>query len=112
MPAKRQLRFIVDGQSIVKDPNCNFDGIVSNTENYLEAVFSLSYEWKDCLVAASFYRINDEFPVLLSGNKCMIPKEALTWDYFDVALTGLNKRQGYSITTGKVRVVQKRRSQS
>lgn len=106
---KRQLRFIVSGQNIAKDPNCSFDGIVAGTENYLEAVFALSSEWKDCLVAASFYRITDEFPVLLSNGRCTIPKEALTWDYFDVALTGLNKEQKYSITTDKVRVVQKRR---
>lgn len=107
--AKRQLKFIVNGQRITKDPSCNFNDIVAGTKNYLEAVFLLSHEWKNCVVAASFYKISDEFPVLLSGNRCMIPQEALTRDYFEVRLTGMDKSRDFMITTDLCRVDQERR---
>lgn len=105
----RQLRFIVNGQTITKDPSCDFSGIVAGSQNYLEAVFVFSSEWKDCLVAASFYCILDEYPVVLNNNRCMIPKEALGWNYFDVAVTGVNRRKNYTITTSKIRVDQQPR---
>lgn len=102
----RVLRFIVDGQNIMKDPTCDFTGITAGTVGYLMASFSLSSEWSGCKVAASFWKIDEEYPVVLTNGRCKIPAEALDWDYFDVQLTGI--KQGYKIVTNKLRVEQER----
>lgn len=105
----RELRFIVDGQNIRKDENCDFSGIVAGTKGYLQAKFLLPREWQGCIIAASFFLLSQEYPVILgSDGKCEIPKEALIWDYFDVQLTGINNSKGYKIVTNKVRVEQER----
>lgn len=50
----RTLRFIIDGQSIKKDPSCDFSGLVPGTKGYLKAQFQFSDEWKKCKKAAIF----------------------------------------------------------
>ena len=41
----RILKFIADGQELIKDPSCDFSGIVRGSKNYLMAHFLLSSEW-------------------------------------------------------------------
>lgn len=102
----RTLLFIVNGQRIEQNPNCDFDGIVPGTEGYLRAEFSFSSDWNNTIRVASFWRNGTECPpaVLKDGKSCIIPAEALTGRNFEIQLFG--KRDNFKLTTNKVRVVQ------
>lgn len=103
----RTLKFIVDDQIIKKDPSCNFDGLVPGTEEYLQAQFSFSPEWKGCVKVAAFYSsIGAEHPlrILEDGATCMIPAEALKKRIFKIQVVG--KRDDFKIVTNKVTVDQ------
>lgn len=102
----RELRFIVDGQSIKKDPRCDFSGIVSGTKNYLVAVFSFSKDWKDIkMKVAEFSILDDKFVRVILNNKCMIPNEALLWNSFNVRVIG-SSQDDMVISTDKTVVLQ------
>lgn len=103
----RVLRFIVNNQRIYPDPKCDFSGLVKGTTGYLKALFIFSPEWNGCKTAASFWRMEREYPVILKNNQCEIPPEALTWDYFSVSVTGVKDNGKYIITTGKTKVSQR-----
>lgn len=103
----RILKFLVNGQKIECDPSCDFSGIVKGTSGYLKALFSFSPEWNGCKVAASFWRMEKEYPVLLKNGICEIPAEALTWNYFDVSVTGIKNDGNYVITSGKITIPQR-----
>ena len=100
----RILKFIVDGQSIKKDPSCDFKGLVLGTKGYLEAHFRFSDEWKNCKKAAVFSSLGREQAVPLINGKCEIPEKVLKWRVFSVKVTGV--RDGYRITTNKEEVLQ------
>lgn len=100
----RVLSFNVNAQQISRDPQCDFKGLVAGSKNYLQAHFSFSPEWQDCILAASFWRGNNEYPVLIKNNTCMIPSEVLTGRAFSISVTG--RRGDYNITTNKVYVRQ------
>lgn len=100
----RILRFRVDKQKISKSYGCDFSGIVKGTSGYLKASFSFSDEWDGCKKAASFWRLGKEYPVLIINGQCEIPEEALTWDNFQVSVTGM--RDNFVITTNKITVEQ------
>lgn len=101
----RILKFIADGQRLTKDPSCDFSGIVRGSKNYLMAHFLLSSEWTGRVIAASFWKLGKEYPVILKGNACMIPDDVLTWEQFKVSLTGMDRNKSM-ITTTKVTVRQ------
>lgn len=100
----RVLSFNVGSQQISKDPQCDFKGLVAGTQKYLQARFSFSPEWQDCILVASFWRGNNEHAVLIKDNVCEIPSEVLTGRAFSVSVTG--QRGDYRITTNKVYVRQ------
>jgi hypothetical protein len=103
----RTLRFIVDGQIIKQDPNCDFDGLVPGSEGYLVAEFEFSHEWDGCAVVAAFHSLTGkEYPpqVLTYGRKCIIPTAALEKRAFKISVIG--KRDSYKITTNKLTVSQ------
>jgi hypothetical protein len=103
----RTLKFIVDGQIIRQDPNCDFSGLVPGSEGYLQAQFSFSKEWVGCVKVAAFYsNMGKEYPpqVLTDGKTCTIPSEAIARRIFKVQIVG--KKGGTKITTNKVAVVQ------
>ena len=103
----RTLRFIVDGQLVKQDPNCDFSGLVPGTEGYLRAEFAFSPEWTGCVKVASFFNVlGEEFApqVLMDGKSCMIPARALKNRIFKVKVLG--KRNDYVIRTNKVEVNQ------
>ena len=100
----RLLSFNVNAQQISKDPECDFNGIVSGTSNYLRAHFTFSPEWHDCKKAASFWRSGKEHAVILENDECDIPAEALTGITYGVTVTG--QRGTYRITTNRVLVSQ------
>lgn len=100
----RVLSFNVESQRITKNPLCDFKGIVAGSKNYLQAHFSFSPEWQDCILVASFWRGKNEYAVQIKNNMCMIPPEALTGRAFYVSVTG--QRGNYRIPTNKVYVRQ------
>lgn len=103
----RTLKFIVDGQTIKKDPNCNFDGLVPGSEGYLQAEFSFSRDWDGAVKVAGFYtRMGKECPpqILTDGMRCTIPPEATKNRVFKVKMLG--KTKNYTIETNRVEVTQ------
>ena len=101
----RTIKFVVDGQSIKKDPSCDFSGLVSGSVGYLKAKFQFSSEWHGCKKAASFWLGDEEHAKMLDSlDSCFIPEAALVTDQFKVSVIGV--RPGYRITTNKTRVRQ------
>lgn len=102
----RELKFIVQDQIITKDPECDFDGLVPGTEQYLKAEFSFSSEWDNCVKVASFYSpMGREYEpqILKDGHSCVIPSEALAKRRFIIKLIG---KGAYTITTNKIIIEQ------
>lgn len=103
----RTLEFIVDGQILKSDPNCDFSNLVAGTRGYLRARFHFSPEWKNCIKVASFYSpTGDEYPpqILHDGATCMIPDEACAKRRFKVGIIG--KRGDSRLITNTISVVQ------
>ena len=103
----RTLKFIVDGQIIRKDPDCDFSNLVPGTEGYLCAQFSFSREWEGCAKVASFWSaMGKEYEpqVLTDGVTCTIPAEALERYSYDIRV--IEKKKDYKISTNKVTVIQ------
>lgn len=105
----RSLKFIVDGQSIMPDPNCNFEGLVPGTDGYLKAEFTFSSDWDGCVKVVSFFSIfgKEYIPqVLKDGHSCTIPNEALLRREFRVMVTGRHPEKKFTIKTSKLAVCQ------
>lgn len=103
----RTLKFIIDKQIIKQDPVCDFSNLIPGTEGYLQAEFSFSPEWKDCVKVAAFWSpFGREYPpqALKDGKTCMIPAEALNKRDFKVQVIG--KKDGFKLSTNKVTVIQ------
>lgn len=104
----RTLKFIVDGQVIRQDPNCDFTGLVPGTEGYLQAEFTFSSEWNGYVKVAAFYSmLGKEYTpqVLKDGKTCIIPSEALERRAFKIRIIG--KKDGSKFATNKITVFQK-----
>jgi hypothetical protein len=102
------LKFIVSGQSIVLDPECDTRNLVPGSNGYIQAAFTFSSEWDGFTKVVGFYsNLGTEYPpqVLKSGEVCTIPYEALKKSVFKVKVFG--KKDDYSICTNKVIVHQK-----
>lgn len=103
----KTLKFIVDGQLLKPDPECDFSGLVPGSEGYLRAEFSFSEEWKDCVKVAAFYSaMGYEYPPqkLINGQFCIIPTEALKRRDFKIQIVGANS--AFKIQTNKLTVSQ------
>ena len=101
----RTLRFIVEGLSIRKDPQCDFSGIVPGTKGYLRAEFNFDHDWAGCEKMAVFsYRGIEEIPVRIRNNACMFPEEILTHRNFKIEVIGL--KPGVKLKTNKLEVRQ------
>lgn len=104
----RTLKFIVDGQIIRQDPNCDFSGLVPGTEGYLRAEFAFSPEWDGSVKVVGFYsNLGKEYEpqILDNARSCIIPAEALARRIFKVRVIGKTKT-GFKLTTNKVAVSQ------
>ena len=104
----KTLKFIVDGQSITLDPECDINSLVPGTDGYVKAKFTFSREWNQCVKVAAFYsNLGAEYPpqALKYGEVCDIPPEALKKSIFKVKVFG--KKKDYTICTNKVTVRQK-----
>lgn len=108
----RILEFDVDRQKITRTKGCDFKHIVAGTTGYLKAKFNFSsegYAWNGCQKAASFWKGDEEYAVLLdNSNSCMIPDEVTDGHVFYISVTGLIKgeKSDYKINTNKIKIVQ------
>ena len=104
----RTLKFIVEGQIIMPDPNCDFSNLVRGSKGYLQAEFSFSDEWKRCKKVAQFLSSDGtrEFPpqILEDGKTCMIPAEATEKTRFKIGVLG--GKDDFKLVTNKVVVAQ------
>ena len=73
----RVLDFIISGQTLTRDPGCDFSGIVAGSRGYLHARFRFSAAWAGCKKVAVFTYKGEEYPVALQNNECEIPAEVL-----------------------------------
>lgn len=96
----RVLKFIVNGQRVECDPECDFYGIAPGSKGYLYAQFKFSEEWRGCKIVAIFHCRGKEYPVPLVKPLCRIPDEALIGNRVGVSLVGQHK--DYRIPTNKV----------
>lgn len=94
----RNLDFIVTGQTLQRDPDCDFGGIAAGSQGYLQARFRFSKEWTGCKKVAVFFYKGQEYPVGLENNMCMIPWDVLV-DSRAVRLYVVGRRPGVQITT-------------
>lgn len=103
----RTLRFIVEGQSIKPDPTCDFGNLIPGTENFIQAQFSFSKEWNNCVKVAAFYSmLGAEYKPqqIRSDLTCMIPVEATKRQRFKLQVIGRNEQS--KIITNKLTVEQ------
>lgn len=100
----RVLKFIVNGQNIECDPECDFSNIASGSRGYLYAQFQFSEEWRGCKILARFHCRGKEYPVPLLKPLCRIPDDALIGNRVGVSLVGQHK--DYRIPTNKVYFMQ------
>lgn len=103
----RTLKFIVEGQVLKPDPNCDFSGLVPGSEKYLRAKFDCSSEWNNCVKVAGFWsRLGNEYPPqVLTDNACDIPADALGSKYFKIQLIG-KRKDGFKLQTNKLEICQ------
>ena len=104
----RTLKFIVDGQTITKDPNCDFSNLSPGTEGYLVAEFTFTKEWSKLTKVVGFYsNLGTEYePQLLKdGKTCLIPTAASKKRVFKLQVVGSNG--DYTLRTNRITVDQK-----
>lgn len=104
----RVLRFIVTGQVLEPDPNCDFDGLFPGRDMDVEAEFELSSEWESMIKVAAFWSmLGKEYPpqVLDEYDTCVIPEEALSKPTFKVQLFG--KGRSNALRTNTVTIYQR-----
>lgn len=104
----RTLRFIVEGETITKDPSCDFAGLFPKTNSEIRAEFVFSPEWTPRVKVAAYWSMLDkEYPpqVLDEENSCLIPAEALARPAFKVQILG--KHRGRTFKTNSIIVHQR-----
>lgn len=101
----RTLRFVIDGLTIRKDPQCDFSGLVPGTKGYLRTTFAFDKDWYGCEKMVVFSRPGiGEIAVQLVNNSCMIPDEILARRNFKLKVVGV--RPGLRLETAKLEVSQ------
>lgn len=101
----RTLRFIVEGQVISKDPDCDFNDLVPGSSGYIQAEFIFSSEWNNCVKVAGFTSgIKEHAIELKDGKTGVIPGVVLKNKAFGVRVLGKNDK--YKLTTNKLIVRQ------
>lgn len=93
----RILEFVAEGQTLKRDPRCDFAGIVSGSRGYLYACFHFSKDWAGCKKVAVFTGKGKPCPVAIDYNMCEIPADALTGSTVQVYVVG--RRPGFEIIT-------------
>lgn len=104
----RTLKFIVNGQTLTPDPNCDFTGLVPGSGGYLRVEFAFSSEWENTVKVVGFYsRLGAEYRPqhLNDGKSCVIPTEVLAKRVFKIQVMGRNAT--IRLITNKLEIDQK-----
>lgn len=110
---KRTLEFNASRQKLTKSRDCDFTHLVAGSVGYLKAKFNFSDEgnaWAGCVMAASFWIGDTEYPVMLDKFGCCdIPPEVTASRVFYVSVSGMSAGEvsNYLITTNKIKIVQR-----
>lgn len=102
----RELRFIVREQYLEKNPNCDFEGLVSGAKGYFRVRFAFSREWKDLKKVAIFRTRNVKKYVPITTPTISIPDEIVDQTTYYISVYGSS--QSYDLTTNEVAIIQKR----
>lgn len=107
----RTLRFIVNNDSIERDPSCDFGGLFPGRNPEIRAEFIFSDEWKNTVKVASFWSMLDaEYdPQVLNDDSCIIPTEALSRASFKIQVLGKKNKLAYDqkiLSTNKLTIRQ------
>lgn len=103
----RVLKFIVNNNTIMQDPECDFSGLFPGKEKKVMAKISFSSEWDNSVKVVAFWSIlGAEYPpqILSDDNTCMIPVEALQRPAFKLQIFGKVKNK--KLETTKLSVYQ------
>ena len=97
----RKLRFIVENNTIKKDPYCDFSGLFPGKNPSISAEFVFSEEWDNTVKVAAFWSMLDsEYePQVLKDNSCIIPSEALARASFKIQVLGKRIAPAYNSTS-------------
>lgn len=94
------LDFIVTGQTLQREPLCDFSGIVAGSRGYLFTRFTFSKDWAGCKKVAVFICKGEEYPVAPQDGLYEVPAEILTGGPVKVKVVG--QRGSVRITTNAV----------
>lgn len=103
----RTLKFIVDKQLILKDPDCDFSGLIPGTDEWLKAEFSFSAEWDGFAKTILFWSpLGIPYPerALYDDGVCLIPEEATKMRIFKISVKGTKGEA--TLTTNKIAIIQ------
>lgn len=102
----RTLKFIVDGQRLKKDPQCDFSGLVVGSKNYLECEFAFSKDWVNMAKAATFKSgvFTEHVPII--NNLCKIPDSITDSTRIHLTITGRDTRT--ILTTNTSIIIQRK----
>lgn len=98
----RILEFRVSGQSLQRQPGCDFSHIVANSVDYLRLKFHFDdVNWNGCKKVIVFWENDKQYPVLLDENdSCNIPAKFSKEQRIEFSLVG-GREDGYRINTNK-----------
>lgn len=85
----RVLSFNIEGQKIVKDPNCDFSGLVSGTKGYYRAKFSFDHSWRDYKKIAVFRTTKEKKYIPIVQGECQVPDEITSSLLYYVSIIGV-----------------------
>ena len=102
----RVLHFIVDGEKIYQDPQCDFEDLFPVRTYEVRMEFTFSHDWDNKTKVAAFWSIGgaEYEPQVLKDDACMIPPEALDRAAFKIQVLG--KKGNASINTNKLVILQ------
>jgi hypothetical protein len=104
----RTLKFIVENQTLIKDPATSFDGLFPAPNQKVRAEFVFSDNWGHVPKVVAFYSMmGKEYSpqVVDKNNGCLIPPEALLLPTFKIQILG--NFRGKIITTNELTIYQK-----
>ena len=100
----QELRFIVKGQMIKKDPSSPFSKMVAGTSNFYVAAFDMDSAWTGYNCLAKFIADDILEFVPIQHGRATIPDNVLKHKTFTVSVIGKNKAS--TLTTNENKVVQ------
>ena len=84
----RDLRFKVSGQTIEKETGCDFTGIASGTDNWLNLVFSFDASWAGMAKVVCMRDSNGAETNRVVNGKVAVPSSVTDGKFFSIQIYG------------------------